>query len=460
MKISGTERDGEPSSREWTPALFTDLYELTMLRAYWELGLEATAVFSLFVRRLPPERNFLVACGLDDLVAKIETLRFGVDDIAYLRAQGFPEEFLARLAGFRFEGDIYGVAEGTPVFANEPILEVVASIGQAQLLETLVINQVGFQTLIASKAARVAGAAEGRGVVDFGSRRAHGIDAGVSGARAAFVGGVEATSNVLAGKTFGIPIAGTMAHSFVQVFADEMEAFRAFAKVFPDTVLLVDTYDTAEGVEKVIALARELGPDFGVRAIRIDSGDLAALSKQARTLLDRAGLERVGIFASGGLDEWRIAALIGDGAPIDGFGVGTDMIVSADAPALDIVYKLTEFAGEGRIKLSAGKQTLPGRKQVFRTFVNGTAAGDVIGRAGEQLPGTPLLAPVMKDGRRVRPADPLADVQRRCRKEIAGLPRDLRALADRTPYPVVISPALDAEAQRIRRRFEGRQKKA
>jgi nicotinate phosphoribosyltransferase len=422
--------------------LFTDLYELTMLRAYWELGFDKEAVFSLFVRRLP-ERNYLIACGLDDLLGQLETLRFEEDDLAYLASQGFPEPILKRLADFRFQGDVYALPEGTPFFANEPIVEIVAPIGEGQVIETLVLNQIGFQSIIASKAARIVSAAEGRTVVDFGGRRAHGLDAAVKGARAAYVGGAAATSSVLAGKTYGIPISGTMAHSFVQAHESEAGAFRDFATIFPETVLLVDTYDTLKGVAKVIDLARDKGDAFKVHAIRIDSGDMAALSKDARKLLDAAGLKSVGVFASGGLNEDRIAELLAAGAPIDGFGVGTDLIVSSDAPDLDIAYKLTEYAGTGRLKLSSGKRTLPGRKQVFRELRDGVLTRDTIARHDETLPGTPLLQQVMKRGVRAAPAEPLADIQARCGEEIARLPAELRRLAPAaTPFTAEISPAL------------------
>ncbi len=434
--------------------LFTDLYELTMLRAYREIGLDKRAVFSLFVRRLPKQRNFLVACGLDDFLAELEALRFDADDIAYLHGQGFPDDFLDWLKGFRFSGDVFALPEGTPVFENEPILEIAAPIGEAQIIETLAINQIGFETLIASKAARVVAAASGRPVVDFGSRRAHGLDAAIKASRASYVAGAVSTSNVLAGRLYGIPIAGTMAHSFVQAFDDEMQAFRAFARVYPETVLLVDTYDTISGVKKVIALADEMGSDFKVRAVRLDSGDLLALSCETRALLDAARLDKVGIFVSGGLDEAKIAALISAGAPIDGFGVGTDLVISGDAPSLDIVYKLTEYAGEGRIKLSSGKRTLPGRKQVFRTNENGIAKGDTIGDADETLPGAPLLKQVMRDGQRLETPRPLSDIRASCIEAIAKLPPDIRALEKAaSPYPVAVSQALAEDERRVRERI-------
>jgi nicotinate phosphoribosyltransferase len=434
--------------------LFTDFYELTMLRAYRALKLDRTAVFSLFVRRLPKGRNFLVACGIEDFLDEIEAFRFAAEDIAYLRQQGFPDDFLDWLKRFRFCGEIHALSEGTPCFANEPLIEVVAPIGEAQLIETLALNQIGFQTLIASKAARVVEAAAGRPVIDFGSRRAQGLDAAIKAARASFVGGAEATSNVLAGRLYDIPVSGTMAHSFVQAFDDEMQAFRAFSSVYPDTVLLVDTYDTLEGVKKVIALANERGSAFKVHAVRLDSGDLLALSRATRAMLDAAGLHAVSIFASGGLDEAKLAALVAGGAPIDAFGVGTDLVVSGDAPSLDLVYKLTEYGGEGRIKLSKGKRTLPGRKQVFRMLDGDVFCGDTIAEAGETLAGTPLLQPVMRDGKRLRPTPPLAETRARCRAAISALPAELRAPKKAArPYPVGVSPALKAAERAVRARL-------
>jgi nicotinate phosphoribosyltransferase len=431
-------------------ALFTDLYELTMLRAYWELGHDKEAVFSLFVRRLPKNRNFLIACGLEDLLDQLQSLRFDAGDLAYLEEQGFPPPILGRLEKFRFGGDVYAMAEGTPFFANEPIVEIVAPIAEAQLIETLVINQIGFQTLVASKAARVVHSAAGRDVIDFGGRRAHGLDAAVKAARAAYVAGAAATSNVLAGRTYGIPIAGTMAHSFVQAYDSEAEAFRAFASVFPETTLLVDTYDTLTGVGKVIALGRELGERFRIRAIRLDSGDLVRLSRDARAMLDGAGLSRVRIFASGGLDEREIAGLIARGAQIDGFGVGTDLVVSGDTPSLDLVYKLTEYSGSGRMKLSPDKRTLPGRKQVFRQWKDGALARDVIARHDEALAGTPLLRQVMRRGERISPAEPPSKIQARCREEVERLPAELRTLdMAARPFQSEVSSALEAFADRV-----------
>jgi nicotinate phosphoribosyltransferase len=436
-------------------ALFTDLYELKMARAYDALGMSGEAVFSLFVRKLPPGRNYLVACGLERALTILEDLRFDTGSLDYLATlQGFDDAFLHRLQNVRFTGDVHAVAEGTPVFSDEPILEVVAPILEAQLVETVLMNVIGLETVLASKAARVVKAAAGRPVIDFGSRRAQGIDAALYGARAFHVAGAASTSNVLAGRRFGIPVAGTMAHSFVQACDDEMAAFRGFARVHPDTVLLVDTYDTLEGVDRVIDLAREFGDDFRVRGIRLDSGDLGALAKAARSRLDTADLDQVQIVASGGLNEFEIARLVADGAPIDAFGVGTDMSVSADAPALDIAYKLTEFRGQGRLKLSTGKRTLPGRKQVFRRFRDGVATGDVIARYEETTVGLPLLSCVMERGRRIGPAPALDAVRRHAAEQSATLPAALRELPPLvTPYPVEVSDRLTALERQVRKRI-------
>jgi len=432
-------------------ALFTDLYELKMLQVYWRDGMAEEAVFDLYVRELPDSRNYLLACGLDDALHYMETVRFGADDLAYLASTGqFADDFLAWLGAFRFTGDVWAVPEGTPVFADEPLLEVVAPIAQAQFAETFLLNQVHVQTVVASKAARVVHAARGIPVVDFGLRRYHGTDAGMKAARAAYVAGVASTSNVLAGAVYGIPVAGTMAHSFVQAFEDELDAFRAFARTYPDTILLVDTYDTIEGVEKVVELARELGPAFRVSGIRIDSGDLVALSIQARAILDAAGLDGVGIFLSGGLDEHRVAEVVESGAPVVGFGVGTRMGVPPDASALEIAYKLVAYGGEGRIKLSPGKPILPGRKQVFRVEgPDGRAAHDIVARQDEEHPGEPLLRPVMRGGKRL-PAGSvtLEEAREHAGREIARLPDRIRALGPaQRPYEVVISGAL-REVQR------------
>ncbi len=447
-------RAGHPSAwvDDENAALLTDLYQLTMLQAYWAEGRTAPAVFSLFSRRLPPSRNYLLACGLADVLHYLETLRFSEASLAFLeRRAEFEPAFLAWLAKLRFTGNVRAVPEGTPVFAEEPILEVEAPLPEAQLVETFLINQVHLQTVLASKAARVVHAAAGRPVVDFGLRRTQGTDAGMKAVRAFHVAGVAATSNVLAGRVYGVPIAGTMAHSYVQAHDDELEAFRAFSGRYPETVLLVDTYDTLEGVRKVVRLARERGEAFRVRAVRLDSGDLAELARDARKLLDDAGLARVEIFASGSLDEWEIAELVQQGAPIDAFGVGTRMGVAHDAPCLDMAYKLVEYAGRGRLKLSTGKLLRPGRKQVFRVEEEGGAIRDVIATADETPPGRPLLRPVMEAGRRLRLEDDDLEAARACAaRELARLPERVRALESADPpFRVETSETLRARTREV-----------
>ena len=435
-------------------ALYVDLYELTMLQAYYAEGAEEAAVFDLHIRSLPPERNFLLACGLEDVLAYLETLRFPPEALEYLASLGqFRPEFLERLADLRFTGSVDAVLDGTPLFAAEPILQVSAPLPEAQVVETFLLNQVTFQTLVASKGARSVLAAAGRPVVDFGARRTHGTDAGVKAARALYLAGFASTSNVLAGMRYGLPVSGTMAHSYVQAHDSEFEAFRAFASHFPETALLVDTYDTEHGVEEVIRLARELGEAFRVQAVRLDSGDLAAHAVRARERLDAAGLGRVRILASGGLDEYAVAELRAAGAPIDLFAVGTKVGVSADAPSLESAYKLVAYAGRSRMKLSEAKVTLPGRKQVYRQYEGGRAVRDVIAQHDERLPGEPLIRAVMRDGRRL----PLAGLdlpasRERAHKTIAKLPARLLQLAPAAPaYPVEVSARLTAEQEQLRR---------
>lgn len=437
--------------------LLTDRYELAMLQAYWAEGMHERAVFSLFVRTMPQSRNLLLACGLDTALSFLERLRVPAHARDYLVAEGFDPHFLDWLAELRFTGDVWAAPEGTPVFAGEPILEVEAPLPEAQLLETFLLNQMHLQTVLASKAVRVRAAAGDRTVVDFGLRRMHGADAGLKAARAFWVAGVDATSNVLAGAVYGVPVMGTMAHAYVQAHGDERAAFRRFARTFPNTILLVDTYDTLEGVRTVVQLARDAGEAFRIRGIRLDSGDMGALAREARRILDEAGLQEIGIFASGGLDESKIHRLLASGAPIDGFGVGTSMGVSEDAPSLDMVYKLTDYGGSGRLKLSEGKGTLPGRKQVFRVEEGGVAVKDVIGRADERLPGRPLLRKVMEGGRRLEAGREDLDAARaRAREELARLPDPVRGLepAD-PPYPVEVSDALLRDRDSVVEALEG-----
>ena len=440
-----------------TSALYTDLYQLTMLQAYWREDMDEPAVFDLFVRRLN-DRNYLVACGLEQALEFLETLSFSEEALDYLATQDpFEPAFLDWLADFEFTGDVYAVPEGTPVFPDEPLVEVVAPIGEAQLVETFLLNQLTFQTTIASKASRIVEAAQAGGedrlVADFGMRRTHGTDAAMKGARAAYIAGVDATSNVAAGQAYDLPITGTMAHSYVEAHDSEMEAFRAFSALYPETILLVDTYDTLDGVRKVIDLMDETGEDVQVRGIRLDSGDLAELAHASRRLLDEAGLTDVMIFASGGLDEHTIADLLDRGAPIDGFGVGTRMGTSADQPALDSAYKLSGYAGTPRMKLATDKSNLPGRKQVVRQYEDGTAVRDVIATEDEQTHGAPLLERVMADGKRTEAgaARPLTAVREHAAARLDELPARLRApTAANRDYNVVLSDALEERLEDTR----------
>lgn len=436
--------------------LFTDLYELTMAQAYLAEGMRSTAVFELFFRTLPEPRNYTVAAGLDDVLDALEHLHVDDAGLDYLRSLGtFSAALLEWLRSFRFSGDVYAVPEGTVVFANEPLVQVVAPLPEAQLVETLVLNQVHLQTVVASKVARLVTAAAGRAVVDFGSRRAHGSDAALKVARCSWLAGAAGTSNVLAGQRYGIPVFGTMAHSYVQAHDEELAAFAAFSREFPHTTLLVDTYDTLAAVRKVIELSRRQADAFRVQAIRLDSGDLAVLARESRRLLDAAGLQHVRIFVSSELDEQRMATLLAQGAPIDGFGVGTHLAVSYDAPALDMAYKLVEYAGQPRVKLSTHKTLYPGRKQIVRTCSRGTPVGDRIVRWDEPETGEPLLRLVMRNGRRVAPDGTvtLEDARRRCRQQLDSLPADLKQLVPAgSPYPVRFSSALERDLDAARYR--------
>ncbi|MCY3748791.1 MAG: nicotinate phosphoribosyltransferase [Chloroflexi bacterium] len=439
-------------------ALLTDLYQLSMLQAYWEHGLTETATFDLFCRRLPPHRNLLIACGLETVLHYLEGLSVTSADLEYLASLNrFSRDFLNRLEQLRFRGDVRAVPEGTPVFGNEPILEVTASLPEAQLAETYLLSAIHHQTLMASAAYRLVAAADGLPVVDFGMRHAQGASAGVDTARAAYVAGFAGTSNVAAGRRFGIPVSGTMAHSYIQAHECESAALGSFTSTHRGTTVLVDTYDVRGGIQLVIDLAGEQGVRFDIAAIRIDSGDLGANARLARAMLDSAGLTAVRVIVSGELNAVSIADLVAADAPIDGFGVGTALAVSTDAPYLDTAYKLSAYAGRGRMKLSASKQTWPGRKQVFREIEDGVASRDVIGSAGESLAGRPLLETVMANGRRIQGASrSLAEVRRYAARSLAELPARIRGL-DRaeTPYLVSISDRLDRRARELASRLRG-----
>jgi len=428
-------------------ALLTDLYQLTMTQAYWKEAMDGVATFSLFFRRLPPERRFMLACGQQHAAARLSRLRFGDTALSRLADTGlFEDGFLDWLANWRFEGDIWTLPEGTPVFANEPLMEVEAPIAQAQLLESLAMNLVQLETVLASKAVRIVMAARGRPVVDFGMRRMHGIDAAVRGVRAYRTAGLAGTSNVLGGLRHDLALNGTMAHSYVLAHDSEREAFRAFARHYPSTTLLVDTHDTLEGVRQVIELMGE-EPELAVKAIRLDSGDLDELARGARRLLDAAGHDEVQIVASSGLDEVQIEALLEAGAPIDAFGVGTQMGVSADAPVIDLSYKLVAYAGEPRVKHSPGKINLPCPKQLYRRRDGrGHYLGDVIALRDEPIEaGEPLLRPLVKAGRLVEAEMARADEAReRVADALPRFPADVRRLeAGASDYPVMLSPGLE-----------------
>ena len=448
---------------ERASALLTDLYQINMMQAYLDHGETDTAVFEFFVRSLPARRGFLLAAGLEQALDYLENLRFSAAQLEWLKSTGrFGTNLLDYLGEFRFSGDIHAMPEGTVFFANEPILRVTAPLPQAQFAESRLINILHFQSLIASKAARMVLAAPGKLLVDFGFRRAHGAEAGLMAARASYVAGLAGTATVLAGRDFGIPIYGTMAHSFIETFDDESKAFAAFAQSRPDNlVLLLDTYDTEAAARKVVALAPRLkAAGIAIRSVRLDSGDLVALSRSVRGILDAGGLADVTIFASGGLDEDAIAELARAGAPIDGLGVGTSLTTSSDAPVLDCVYKLQEYAGIPRRKRSANKATWPGRKQVWRHYdADGRMAGDrlaldIASARGTRQSGEPLLELVMQDGRRLRPPPSLDEIRQKAKRELERLPEALRRLAPGTTYPVEVADELEELAAEVDRRLD------
>ncbi len=436
--------------------ILTDLYQLNMMAAYEASGANETATFEFFFRALPERRGFLLAVGLEQALDFLEGARFTGDDIAWLRSTGrFEPAFLDRLADFKFTGEVWAVPEGTAVFADEPVLRVTAPLPQAQLVETRLINLLHYQTLVASKAARMVLAAPGKTLIDFGLRRAHGGEAGLLAARASYLAGFDATATVLAGKRWGLPLSGTMAHAFIQAFDDEAEAFAAFALAQPDNaVLLIDSYDTLAAAHKIVTLAPRLAAQgVKVRGVRIDSGDLVALARGVRAIFDSAGLADIAIFVSGGLDEDDLLTFARQGAPIDGYGLGTSLTTSSDVPSLDCAYKLEEYAGVARRKRSAGKATWPGRKQVWRTYGESRMTGDVIGLEDEARDGEPMLAPVMRAGARLGPSPPLDEIRHRARAQLVALPEPLRRLEPGAPYPVVVSESLRRLADDVDRRL-------
>ena len=429
-----------------TTPLLTDFYQLNMLQAYLEQDMNKTAVFEFFVRELPAQRRFLVAAGLEQVLEYLQVLRFSDSEIEWLAERGeFSKDFLDYLAAFRFTGDVHAMAEGTLFFAREPILRITAPLMEAQLVETRVVNILHFQSLIASKAARMVLAAPGKTLVDFGLRRAHGAEAGLLAARASYLAGFSGTATLAAQKIYGIPIYGTMAHAFVQAFANEEDAFIAFARSRPkNLVLLIDTYDTEKAAEKIVHLAPRLSAEgIHIHGVRIDSGDLIALSKSVRKTLDAGGLTEVKIFASGGLDESDLLSAAQAAAPINGFGIGTNLTTSSDAPTLDCAYKLQEYAGLLRRKRSPGKETLPGRKQVWRHYgPNEQMSGDVISLEDDTQEGTPLLHCVMRHGARLDPHAALETAREHASAELRRLAPALRTPQPAAAYPVTVSEAL------------------
>jgi nicotinate phosphoribosyltransferase len=430
-------------------ALFTDLYELTMAAVYFRRRMHQPATFSLFIRRLPPERAFLIAAGLEDVLQFLATFRFSDESIARLRSlDRFQSDFLNFLHGLRFTGDVHAVPEGTVFFADEPLLEVTAPMVEAQIMETALLNFCHCQTLIASKAARSVIAAQGRPVAEFGLRRTPGTDAGMKSARSAFIAGCDLTSNVLAGAEYDIPLTGTMAHSYVTAFGREEDAFDAFAESFPDsTVLLLDSYDTVAATHKAVAVARRLAAKgHRLAGVRLDSGDLVTLARKVREILNSAGLAEVQIFVSGGLDELAVEQLLSAGAPIDAFGIGTRMNVSADAPSLDMVYKLVDYAGRDVLKLSEGKETWVGAKTLYRRRgADSRFEEDLLALRDEPPPdgfGESLLGPVMRAGSLLRPHPPLNEIRDHCAAQIAALPDGLKKLRAAPAYSVRVSEAL------------------
>ena len=434
-------------------ALLTDLYQLNMIQAYLESGQTDTAVFEFFVRKLPNQRSFLMAAGLQQALEFLENLRFSDDELAWLGKSGrFSASLLEYLANFSFSGDVDAMPEGTVFFANEPILRITAPLPEAQLIETRLINVLHFQSLIASKAARMVQLAPNKLLVDFGLRRAHGAEAGLMAARASYIAGFAGTANVLAEKLFGIPTYGTMAHSFVQSFDNESAAFETFARARPSNlVLLIDTYDTLAAARKVVALAPRL-QSLGIKiyGVRLDSGDLVALSKSVRHVLDEGGLKDTTIFASGGIEEDTLAAFTRERAPIDGVGIGTSLATSSDVPALDCAYKLQEYAGLPRRKRSTGKATWPGRKQVWRRYgPDGRMASDTLSVEDDRHDGKPLIQPVVVGGRCVGPQPSLDDVRAHARQELSRLPPELVMLSPRTRYTAQVAPSLERLAAAV-----------
>ena len=427
--------------------LFTDLYQLTMAQAFFNQGMSAPATFSLFIRNYPPHRGYFVFAGLEDVLDYLSNLRFSRTSLDYLLSTGlFSKDFLEYLARAHFTGSVRAIPEGRLFFANEPPLEVTAPIIEAQLAETFIVNQINLQTMLATKAARCVWAAQGRILTDFASRRTQGLDAALKMARCSYIAGFQSTSNVLAAQRYGIPPAGTMAHSFISSFPSEAAAFRTYAQTYPDrTVLLLDTYDTVAGAFKAVDVAKQLEADgHRLVAVRLDSGDFDVLSREVRRILDEAGLHYVKILASGGLDENQVYSLSHSGAPIDIFGLGTKVGVSADAPWSDMAYKLVRYDQRPVMKLSPQKTYMPGAKQVFRIKDDqGQLSRDVIGLQEDDIPdGAALLSEVMVEGRRTTTTPRLREIRELFSQEFASLSDRFKALDNPPQYPVEVSTSL------------------
>jgi len=445
-------------SKSIPPLLLIDFYELAMAQSYFNYRPGAFATFDLFVRRLPENRSFLLFCGLQEVIDYLGNLEFSKQDISFLKSlRRFSDDFLHYLKKFRFTGDMWTMEEGEIFFASEPVIRITAPLIQAQIIESFLLNTINLSTMIATKAARIVNIAQGRGLYDFSLRRTHGQDASIKVARSSFIAGFKGTSNVLAGKTYGIPVVGTMAHSFVMSFNSELQSFRAFADTFPKgTILLIDTYDSIEGINRAIVIANELKKKgHTLKGIRLDSGNIISLSKIARRMLDRARLHKVKIFASGNLDEYKIDRFVKAHAPIDDFGVGTHMGTSCDAPYLDVIYKISEVTDAyGKflptMKLSKRKATLPGRKQVFRISNKTTFKHDVVGLAHERIKNAkPLLRPIIQRGKMVYSRPSILEIKKRATENLSRLSHSHKCLKGRCGYDVKISPSLQSLAKKL-----------
>ena len=434
---------------ETNMGMLTDFYELTMCASYFENKRNEAATFDLFIRKLPPNRSYFVFAGLEQVLLFLENIKFHEDQIKYLKRQKLSAQFLEYLKDFKFTGEVWSVPEGTVVFPDEPLIRITAPIIEAQLVETFILNTVNLQTMIATKASRVVCAAQGKPVIEFGLRRTQGTDAGMKAARCSYLAGANGTSNVLAGMKYGIPVFGTMAHSYIMSFDHEIDAFRSFAKTFPEnSTLLIDTYDDLKGAENAALVAKEMEKKgHKLNAVRLDSGDLLGLSKRVRQILDAHKLQYVKIFASGDLDEYVIEELVKKGAKIDAFGVGTRMSTSFDRPYVDVVYKLSGKVERGvfvpAMKLSKGKITLPGKKQIFRHLdKEGKYVKDTIGLEHEKIKGEPLLVHVMRKGQIIYDAPTLDEIRKTTLKNMSQLPDEYTGLANAASYLIVLSPAL------------------